>query len=1148
MNIRTAQINPQEPSRELDPHVLQRRASDPESSIWVSASAGTGKTKVLTDRVLRLLLPRGDGLSGTPAHKILGLTFTKAGANEMALRISQTLGHWAVMPEEDLQNSLQKLLGRASKAEEIKAARRLFAEVIDTPGRLKIMTIHSFCQSLLSRFPLEAGLTPGFGLIEDRQAADLLSDAKRNVIQEAMGDKSAPFYAALMHVSETVTEDQFNDLIRGIASERGQLQRILEANFGAQGLYTKLCQAMGVAPDQTARSLLEAACRDMAMDLAGLKNAARAISAFGTKSEAEKADILHQWLAAQEKDRPKLYEAYQLFYLKKDGDPRAKLVTKGVTDQEPQVLGLLEKEQARLMGLNDHMKAARMAALTRDIIMLGEAILQNYAALKAARNVLDYEDLIFKAKALLQSSSEWVQFKLDEGLDHILIDEAQDTNPEQWEIIEALCSEFFAAHSAPEKKRTLFTVGDEKQSIYSFQRASPEEFSRMQSHFSAKIAQASQAWSKVDLNISFRSTKSVLAAVDAVFGDLRVRKGLGLDKISHHAFRRGQAGLVELWPLMENDPAEKTRAWDPPVQIIDQKSGASKLAEKIAKTIRGWLDSGEELPSHDRAIQPGDIMILVRTRNAFTHQLIRALKLQKVPVGGLDRMVLNEQLAVQDLLAAAQISLLPSDDLTLACLLKSPLIGMDEEDLLAAAYEREGRLIDSLHRHGYSEITAYLNGLQNKAARLSPYEFFAHILQTPCPNGGLTGMAAMKLRLGIDALDAVDELLNAALSFERENIGSLQNFLLWQSKGEADIKREAEHAGDHVRIMTVHGSKGLQAPIVFLPDTAGLAGLTASKADNRLLWPTASALDLPLWAPRKDFETALYSEGKDRVLSRMDEEYRRLLYVAMTRAEDRLYVAGYKAKRELSEMCWYHIVQRGLAAHEECEMGQDGVLRLYNPQSKEADRAPKAATAVQGAPSLPAWLSEPAPVEPHPPAPLVPSRPAESEPSALSPLRGEDHYRFRRGNLTHLLLQFLPDLPLPNRQAAAGHYLSQNGQDLSEEILASILSETLKILDHPEFKVIFGPGSRAEVPITGLLSDGRLISGQIDRLLVSENEVLIVDYKTNRPPPRDPQDISAIYRRQMKAYADTLREIYPQKAIKCALLWTDGPHLMPIEV
>lgn len=1148
MSIKAAQIAPKETSRELDPNVLQRRASDPESSIWVSASAGTGKTKVLTDRVLRLLLPREDGSPGTPPHKILGLTFTKAGANEMALRISETLGHWAVMPDETLRLALRDLLGRACKAYEIQCARRLFAEVIDTPGRLKIMTIHSFCQSLLSRFPLEAKLTPGFALIEDRQATDLLSEAKRKTIQSAMGDKTTSLYAALMHVSETITEDQFNDLVRGIAGERGQLQSVLEPNFGVEGLYSVLCKVSGVSQGQSAHDLLAAACSDARMDIAGLKNAARILSRSGSKSDVEKSDLLHEWLVADEKDRPKIYEPYQLLYLKKDGDPRAKLVTKGAVDQDPQILVTLEKERTRLIVLNDQMRAARLAMLTRDILILGDAILQNYAALKAARNVLDYEDLIFKAKALLQSSSEWVQFKLDEGLDHILIDEAQDTNPEQWAIIEALCTEFFAAHSAPENRRTLFTVGDEKQSIYSFQRASPEEFSRMQSHFSAKIKAAKQEWSKVDLNISFRSAKSVLAAVDSVFSDDAVRAGLGLDEISHHSFRRGQAGLVEIWPLMENDEAEKTRAWDPPIEIIDQKSGASKLAENIAKTIRGWLDSKEKLESHNRAIQPGDIMILVRTRNAFTHQLIRALKLQKIPVGGLDRMVLNQQLAVQDLLAAAQASLLPSDDLMLACLLKSPLIGMDEDSLLKVAYGREGILIDSLHRHGYSEIVAYLNALQNRAVRLSPYEFFAHILQTPCPSGSRTGLAAMKLRLGIDALDAVDELLNAALSFERENIASLQNFLLWQSKGEADIKREAENAGDHVRIMTVHGSKGLQAPIVFLPDTAGVAGLSASKADTRLLWPSASGQDFPLWAPRKDFETALYTEGKDKVMSRLDEEYRRLLYVAMTRAEDRLYIAGYKAKRELSEMCWYHIAKRGLANHQDCEAGEDGVLRLYNPQSKDPDRIAKTISPMKESDELPIWLMQSAPKEPHPPAPLVPSRPTESEPSALSPLRSDDQYRFRRGNLTHTLLQFLPDLPVSNREAAGKHYLSQNGQDLEEAILESILDETLKILDHPEFKAIFGPGSRAEVPITGLLPDGRLISGQIDRLLVSDNEVLIVDYKTNRPPPQDPRDIPAIYQRQMKAYADTLREIYPKKPIKCALLWTDGPTLMPVEV
>ena len=988
---------------------------------------------------------------------------------------------------------------------------------------------------------------PGFRLIEEREAADLLNRAIRTTIQSAAAEKSAPLYAALHTISTTITEDQFNTLIRSIASERGQFTKTLETHFGIDGYYTELCKTLGVPPTKTPEEILSEACTDAAFNFESLKNAAQILGASKGKKDQTSADKISAWLFATPKDRAQNFAAYRAAFLTQKNTLLQNFPSKAVGEEHPHIIKTIEDEAARILKTEDAIKAAHSAAFSRDLFRMGEAVLATYAKLKQTHNVLDFEDLIHKTLSLLKTQSGWVQFKLDEGLDHILIDEAQDTNPEQWQIVEALCAEFFPAHSAPENNRTVFTVGDEKQSIYSFQRASPEEFARMQDHFADKIRMAQQTWSKVDLNISFRSTKSVLESVDATFADPAASKGLGLNPISHHSFRIGQAGHVELWPLFENDEDPKTRTWDPPIEVKDHKSGATKLADEIAKTIRRWLDNNETLPSHNRSIQPGDIIILVRTRNAFTHQLIRALKLQKIPVGGLDRMILNTQLAVQDLIAAANATLLPTDDLTLACLLKSPLIGMDEDTLFEIAHNREGTLIDTLHSK-HEKIAAYLSMLERESVRLSPFEFFAHILQTPCPADPQSGLRAIKKRLGIDALDAIDELLNAALTYERDHIKSLQGFLHWQAKGEADIKRETSSAGNAVRIMTVHGSKGLQAPIVFLPDTTTKAGLSAAKADSRLLWPSASGLTLPIWSPRKDFEPTLYTEGKETLLSRLDQEYRRLLYVAMTRAEDRLYITGYKAKTEPHDMCWYNLVERGLRSHPEHEESEEGILTLYNPQTRDPDRTPKTQSAESQTPKeTPAWLTRPAPQEPHPPAPLVPSRPAESEPAALSPLKAEDNARFRRGNLTHTLLQFLPDLPQETRERAAKDYLARQGKDLSETIRYSILTETLAVLNHPEFAAIFGPNSRAEVPITGLLPDGRLISGQIDRLLVTPGEIYIIDYKTNRPPPTDPADIPAIYRRQIKAYADTLRAIYPDRTIKAALLWTDGPNLMPLD-
>ena len=1134
-------------SRDLDPNVLQRRAAIPDDSIWVNASAGTGKTKVLTDRILRLLMPREDGRHGTKPHKILGLTFTKAGANEMDIRISKILGQWAISADDDLRETLKTLLGRDPKPDEMHAARRLFADVIDTPGRLKIMTIHAFCQSVLTRFPLEAGLTPGFAVAEEREAGEILLQAKKQSLQHIYNDKTSPLFHALSDISAVLNEEQFLALLTSLSRERKQLKSLMDRHFGVDGLYTALCGAMGVKAGHTAQDILFDACADDGIDRATLKEAADALLSGG-KTDQGIGQKIADWLASDPQQRVKTFHLYQAAYMTQKGEVRAKLMGKALAEKLPHLLDAMSREATWIMDVLDRCKAAQSAALTRDFLMLGDDILTRYDALKETRNVLDYEDLIFRTLDLLNKNSAWVQFKLDQGIDHILIDEAQDTNPEQWQIIEALCHEFFAGEGAHDDTRTVFTVGDEKQSIYSFQRASPEEFERMQNHFAQKVQDAKQSWNRVDLNISFRSLQCVLDVVDRVFAAEETRKGLGIHDIKHHAFRRGQAGLITLWPLCKSDDDIPGETWEPPVSVTDQKGGATKLSDKIAKTIRGWLDDGEELPSHGRTIQPGDIMILVRTRNAFVHQLIRALKLHDIPVGGLDRIVLSDQLAVQDLLAAAEFALYPKDDLTLACLLKSPLIGMDEDTLYALSHDRKSALIEAVNASSdHQAVADYLRMLRHNARHLAPYAFFAAVLHMPCPADSLSGLRAFKARLGIDALDALDEFLNSALTFERDHTHSVQDFLKWQASGQGDIKRDAGEAAQHVRIMTVHGSKGLQAPIVFLPDTVGVPGTGAPKADSRFLWPSQSGLDLPLWSPRADLETTLYAQGKATVQARLEEEYRRLLYVAMTRAEDRLYIGGYLGKKPAADQCWYHLCARGIQSLEGVEECEDGTLRYSAPQTKDADRKSDGDAAHADDVHLPDWVFRPAPAEPHPPKPLTPSRPSESEPSALSPLQSDDGYRFRRGNLTHTLLQFLPDIPAGSREVAGKQYLAKNGADIGDDILESILHETLRILDDASFAPIFGAGSRAEVPVSGLLPDGRLISGQIDRLLVTDDEIMIVDYKTNRPPPSDPSDIPLVYYNQMKAYADTLSAIYPGRSISCALLWTDGPRLMPLD-
>ncbi|MGB4058302.1 MAG: UvrD-helicase domain-containing protein, partial [Alphaproteobacteria bacterium] len=800
--------------------------------------------------------------------------------------------------------------------------------------------------------------------------------------------------------------------------------------------------------------------------------------------------------------------------------------------------------------------AAACALQTRDLLILGNEILNQYQELKREQAVLDYDDLIFTTLALLEgrtgsfgkNAAAWVLYKLDHGLEHILVDEAQDTNPEQWKIIKALCEEFTDGQGAADIDRSIFVVGDEKQSIYSFQRASPQEFSNMQQFLRSKTKAAGKNWDDVPMNISFRSAKSVLQIVDAVFTGA-MQYGVSKTPVTHTSFRIGQAGRIELWPLCTTDAKETFNPWTPPVQIVESTNGSTRLAAKIAETIEHWIKSGEKLPSKNEGIKPGDIMILLRTRSAFFTQIAKALKDRKIPVSGTDRMILNTQIAVQDLLAFAQFALQPLDDLNLACLLKSPLVGMDEDSLFALAHNRKGTLWDELLQRGSPETKNYLNRILQNAPGQRPFDFFSDLLQSPCPADNQSGGRAIQKRLGHDSTDPIDELLNAALNYESGHIPSLQHFLQWQTASKTEIKREMEEKGGFVRIMTIHGAKGLQAPIVILPDTIRSNSGGAAKADDRLLWPDKTGFPLPLWSPRKDDMFTEYSNARAVIQQRTDEEYRRLLYVAMTRAEDRLYLCGYTSQKPAKIESWYDALKTGMTSLETVIELEDGSLRLDNPQTRDPETKDKTAPKTAAAQKIPEYLYKPADHEAAPAAPLSPSRGAgdETEPAALSPSRPDSPHRFRRGNLTHKLLEVLPALPQQKRETAAEKFLARFAPDLDEDTRRSIIKETITILDHPDYAPIFGPGSLAEIAIAGTMKNRQAISGKIDRLLITPTHIYIIDYKTNRPPPQDPASIPALYRNQMAAYADILSQIYPKREVKCALLWTDGPRLMPLK-
>lgn len=1184
---------------------LQSRAADPSVSAWVSANAGTGKTHVLTRRVLRLLL------IGTAPERILCLTYTKAAAAEMSTRVFAELGFWVTKPADELKAALVKLLGRHPTAEETRRARTLFARAIETPGGLKVQTIHAFAERLLQRFPLEAGVTPGFTILDDVIARQLLREAIDDMLSEATGKTASALGGALRAAVAFAADESFDDLLRAALNKKDWVEHVvrtygndddghLRDPFEAVApVYRK---AFSVGSSETPQAIDEECAQILSAGQA--RHAAQILGASTKVSDNRLGHALNQ--AARSGSDAERISSFAEAFLTKDGSARSdkQFVTKGIREAEPGLADQLCNARDRFAELMAKRRALDAINATLALLRLADAVLTRYARLKARRAALDFDDLIRHAASLLRvsGSAEWVLYKLDGGLDHILVDESQDTSPEQWRIVEALAAEFFAgagtreaqagnaSRDAQPLQRTLFAVGDEKQSIYSFQGARPEEFARMGDAFRQRAEAARVTWQDIPLTLSFRTVAPILQAVDRVFADNGRTPGLTAHTtqssggiplatpvpVNHAAHRVGHAGLVEIWDVEKAAETELHDPWAPEnTQGQDDTPPAVRVADRIAERIQRMITNGERLLSEDRPIRPGDILILVRKRQPFAMPMVAALKARKIPVAGADRLSLTDQIAVQDLIALGDFLTLPEDDLALANVLKSPLFGFDDEQLLAIAHGRNTTLWKALldkrsEDPAFEEAAALLREWRRRADFLPPFEFLAGVLDRD-------GMRHRLLtRLGAEAADSIDELLNLAISFDDSAPPSLTGFLTWLRESNREIKRDMEHGRDEVRIMTVHGAKGLEAPIVFLPDTC----TTSSMGRAAQLYPLALSSQPEgtppayVWQTKGSNQLDPIAAGRDVVKERDREERNRLLYVAMTRARDRLYVAGFEGKKARPSDCWYNLIREsldGLLAP--CGDGAGGtVQRFESPQTASAKTPDSKLARAHKAVPLEEWAKSAAPREPQLTMPLAPSRLAPydvddagepvtppptprskvDEPPAARPSVRTTDNRFLRGTLTHALLEHLPAIPADTWEKAAAGFVETRGRELPPKVRSSIVHETLAVLTSKDFAPLFGPQSRAEVAIAAEIQrpNGRgpalKLNGQIDRLAVEADTVYVIDYKTNRPPPSDVAHVAEAYLLQLAAYRLALAQMFPQKSLKAAILWTDGPRLMEI--
>ena len=1146
-----------------DPVSPQARAANPRLSAFVTANAGSGKTKTLIDRVARLLL------AGASPDEILCVTYTKAAAAEMQNRLFELLGDWSVLKDPELRDKLADLEGRAPSgysSGELSAARALFARALETPGGLRIQTLHAFCEKLLRRFPLEAGISPGFEVLDDLAAAQLAKSARLGLaLQVLKGDgRIAEAYARL---SVDMAFDAFESLFDDFTARAGELRATIDSAGAAGGLEAVVWTTLTGSPEPLDPDATRAELEDMSAGLPPETWLAIADAMSQSKtSKSETTDAGKLWACAGKPD----FESVRALLVTKTWTVKTWPATSSNLKRFPHIVEHLQAEAARLVGLEMRRRAAEAGRRTLDILLLAEAWLTAYAIEKAHSGKLDFGDLIDRTLALTRDSqmAAWVLFKLDQGLAHVLVDEAQDTSPAQWSILRQLTEDFFAGAGQAGKegalRRSLFVVGDQKQSIYSFQGASPERLELEFGHHSQRALAAGAAFERIELAVSWRSTRQVLGFVDAVYADPELSQGLmtgraGPDATLRHEARREDDGCIDLWDLVE--PPEKTerKAWEAPPDTPDRDSATRELARRIAREIAGIVTRGEAVGDKKsggkRPARWGDFLVLVRRRGRLFDEVILELKRQGVPVGGADRLKLAEHILFDDLRALVRFALYPGDDLTLAALLRSPFCDVSDASLFDLAYQRpETRLWEALMartqagapdagRTEWAQARQVLAPVL-AAAGQSPYDFMVGRLESagPC---GRTQRQRLLTRLGREAEEALGVFLEKTLELEQSGVRDLEAFAAALDSLKVDVKRETEaEAADEVRVMTAHGAKGLEAPVIILPDT------TFSDSDGAGLARAGDGTFL--WLGAKNDDCQAQTDARALRKAAADQELQRLLYVGLTRARDRLIVCGAMPGNRSSDNPpgWWGVMDAvfadRLAGQFRRIAGEDFGYRRFGEDPEVLGQAATAPEAARAPP--PAWLSRPA--RPEPLARLAsPSDLGDSAPvAAVSPLAGAAGLgRFRRGELIHRLLQILPDLPEASRPEAALRLLGKE-RGLAADLAQEMASAALGVLSHPDFAFLFGPGSRAEAAIVGgarALPPGVRISGRIDRLVVRPDEVLFADYKTNRPAPASIEEADPAYLRQLALYWAVLADLYPDRPVRAALVWTDGPLLTP---
>lgn len=1110
----------------------QQGAVAPDANVWLSASAGSGKTQVLSARVIRLLL------AGASPEEILCLTFTKAAAAEMAERINRKLASWVLMKDGLLAAEL-RAIGADYAKDRLPSARKLFADILDAPGGgLQIMTIHSFCQSLLGSFPEEAGIMPGFEPLDERTKAEL----QKEVLAQIAREDVEHVVQALHWLGLDRGEDGAWGFLQRCASAIGSMRRLPED----QGMLPLVRRALDLNFDGPVDALMASLCDDASIDLASIRAIRDLNLEWGSKRGLERADTISHWLSMPVTLRGQSIALLHSCWTKNDGEPMVS--SKGYTPPDENYARIALDLHFWTRHLNEMLAVALYADRLADALQAGKVFARHYEAIKRARGLVDFDDLISKAADLLTTKdmTAWVRYKLDRRIDHILVDEAQDTNASQWAIIEALSGDFFAGEGAKgEKPRTIFAVGDFKQAIYGFQGTNPDRYREAGERYEARLAEQDSQLHKLTLSLSFRSTQPILNLVNSLISSLGPERFGLVEEIEDHASEKPDIGSVE---LLEPVSATPTTGNGDGEEDEEQWLGPEKreLAALLAQRIKALVDEAPILASTNKPLAPGDIMVLFRKRTEVASLLVARLHALNVPVAGIDRMQIDGQLAVQDLVSAIRFALQPQDDLSLACLLVSPLIGWSQPQLLEHGYRSE-RLPLWQHIRRNAAVAADLAPLHDMLASAdftTPYQFIEQILSGPTQ-----GRKKFVGRLGRESLVPVEEFLNLAIEFEQGKGGTLQQFLDWFERSGSEIKRERLTGSNEVQIMTVHGAKGLQAPVVILADMTVDPGAQGRQRADTVL-PVETVGDIPMLPIDKETRVGMLADLEEaRKASELNEHYR-LLYVALTRAEERLIMVGSLGRRDKEPKpdSWYVAVEAAMDALG-CESLNDDKGRAFRVllggkgQAARVSGKRETVEAGETQPVLPEWLMRPAAPEARPPRPLAPSQLDDGD-VGERPAEAVLRHAAERGKLIHGLIERVDAGRLDRFDDDAARWLAVRDREGRHDHQAMI-GQVRALLSDMRWEPLFSSKARAEVPIAAVVR-GTVVTGRIDRLLVDERRIMIVDFKTSRRVPKSAAEVNLSELRQMAHYVAAIERIFPGHAVSAALLYTHAPAMVEL--